>query len=47
LASYLLFEKSYTCELIELGRKDALAHKTEILAFFSTQGTGVAENATV
>ncbi len=47
LASYLLFEKSYTCELIELGRKDALAHKTEILAFFSTQGTGIAENATV
>ncbi|MDO9420045.1 MAG: patatin-like phospholipase family protein [Herminiimonas sp.] len=37
LASYLLFEKSYTCELIALGRKDAMAHKTEILAFFATQ----------
>jgi NTE family protein len=47
LASYLLFEKSYTCELINLGRKDALAHKTEILSFFSTQGTGVAENADI
>lgn len=37
LASYLLFEKSYTCELIALGRKDAMAHKTEILAFFASQ----------
>ncbi|RQO34084.1 Patatin [Herminiimonas sp. KBW02] len=47
LASYLLFEKSYTCELINLGRKDALAHKNEILSFFSTQDTGVAENADI
>jgi NTE family protein len=37
LASYLLFEKSYTCELIALGRKDAMAHKNEILAFFASQ----------
>ncbi|MNR79983.1 Patatin-like phospholipase [compost metagenome] len=45
LASYLLFEKSYTCELINLGRKDALAHKTEILTFFSGQQTGRAESS--
>ncbi|HEV7856684.1 MAG TPA: patatin-like phospholipase family protein [Herminiimonas sp.] len=37
LASYLLFEKSYTRELMDLGRKDAYAHKTEILAFFATE----------
>ncbi|MFJ7566865.1 patatin-like phospholipase family protein [Herminiimonas sp. NPDC097707] len=37
LASYLLFEKSYTCELIALGRRDAQAHKNEILGFFATQ----------
>lgn len=47
LASYLLFEKSYTCELINLGRKDALAHKNEILSFFSSQDTGAAENADI
>lgn len=45
LASYLLFEKSYTCELIALGRKDAMAHKTEILAFFASQTSGESEIA--
>jgi NTE family protein len=45
LASYLLFEKSYTCELIALGRKDAMAHKIEILAFFASQTLGENEIA--
>jgi NTE family protein len=34
LASYLLFEKPYTCELMALGVADTLARREEVIAFF-------------
>ena len=37
LASYLLFESSYTCELIRLGQLDTHARKEDVLKFFGDQ----------
>ncbi|WP_396269357.1 patatin-like phospholipase family protein [Ideonella sp.] len=34
LASYLLFESDYTCELMALGEADTLARRQEVLSFF-------------
>ncbi len=34
LVSYLMFEKPYCCELIELGYNDAMARKQELIEFF-------------
>jgi NTE family protein len=36
LASYLLFESSYACELIQLGRRDTHARRDDVLAFFGS-----------
>jgi NTE family protein len=38
LASYLLFESSYTKALIDLGQMDTFARKEEVLAFFELSG---------
>lgn len=40
LASYLLFESNYTCDLIALGIKDTLARRDEVMAFFGWRAAG-------
>ena len=40
LASYLLFERGYTQELMALGRKDTLARRAEVCHFFGWKDTG-------
>ena len=39
LLSYLLFDSSYTQELMQLGKADATARKSEILAFLRAEPT--------
>ncbi len=44
LASYLLFEASYTRELMALGRHDAQAHRGEVLKFFDLSNSGAVQD---
>ena len=44
LASYLLFEAPYTCELIALGVADTLARRDEVIGFFGWERRGRARS---
>ncbi|OGB24743.1 MAG: Patatin [Burkholderiales bacterium RIFCSPLOWO2_02_FULL_57_36] len=45
LASYLLFEASYTNDLIRLGQRDTLVRRSDVLAFFGPNNAQVEESA--
>jgi len=45
LASYLLFESSYTRSLIELGQIDTLNRRDEVLAFFDAGSVPISRAA--